>query len=54
MNPTLAELMKAADDLQDVGRKIFDTVGALWDEEERMFERAMAVLHAHIKELNQA
>lgn len=53
MNVQLADLMRAADDLQEIGRKIFDLFEPLWDEDERVFKRAMAVLHAIIREYNQ-
>lgn len=54
MNVQLADLMRAADDLQEIGRKVFDLFEPLWDEDERVFKRAMAVLHEHIREMNQS
>lgn len=54
MQVTLHDLMRAADDLQEIGRKVFDSFEPLWDEDERMFRRALAVLHQLIKEANQS
>lgn len=53
MQTTLADLMRAIDDLEHVGRKIFDSFEPLWDDEERLYKRALAVLHQHIRELTQ-
>ena len=52
MTPTLPDLMRAVDDLEHIGRKVFDTFEPLWDADEASFKRALATLHAHIKELN--
>lgn len=53
MQITLPDLMRAVDDLELIYRKVFDTMEPLWDEEEAMFRRALATLHAVIKEANQ-
>lgn len=53
MRVQLADLMRAIDDLEHVGRKVFDSFEPLWDEEERLYKRALAVLHKHLRELNQ-
>lgn len=53
MRVTLADLMRAVDDLEHIGRKVFDNFEPLWDEEERLYKRALAVLHEHLRELNQ-
>lgn len=53
MKPEIADLMRAIDDLETLYRKVFDAFEPLWDEDERTMRRALAVLHAWIKELNQ-
>lgn len=53
MKVALADLMRAVDDLQHICRKVFDDFGPLWDDDERNMKRALAVLHEHIRELNQ-
>lgn len=45
--------MRAVDDLETIKRKVFETMEPLWDEDERMFKRALATLHAIIREANQ-
>lgn len=54
MQVQLADLMRAIDDLEHIGRKIFDSFEPLWDDEERLFKRALAVLHQHVRELSQS
>lgn len=53
MRVQLADLMRAIDDLEHVARKVFDVMEPLWDEDERLFKRALAVLHQHIREISQ-
>ena len=53
MKVDLTDLMRAVDDLEDIGRKIFDRFEPLWDDEENRYKRALAVLHALIREANQ-
>lgn len=53
MSPSLPDLMKAVDDIEQIRRKVFDTFEPLWDRDELMMTRAMAILHAHVRELNQ-
>lgn len=53
MKIEIADLMRALDDLEHIGRKVFDVMEPLWDEDERTFKRALAVLHEHIRELSQ-
>lgn len=52
MTPTLPDLMKALDDLEHIGRKVFQDFTPIWDEDEHTFKRAMAMLHAYVRELN--
>lgn len=54
MTPTLPDLMKALDDLEHVYRKVFQEFSPLWDEDEHTMRRALAMLHAHVRELNQS
>lgn len=49
----LIDLMRAVDDLEVIRRKVFDLFEPLWDEDEHMMTRAMATLHALVKEYNQ-
>lgn len=53
MQTTITDLMRAIDDLEHIGRKVFDVMEPLWDEDERLYKRALAVLHQHIRELSQ-
>ena len=53
MQVQLADLMRAIDDLEHVVRRVFDGFEPMWDEDERLAKRALAVLHAYIRELNQ-
>lgn len=52
MKITLADVMRAVDDLEILGRKIFDDIAPLWDEDERSFKRALAILRAMVDERN--
>lgn len=49
----LADLMRAVDDLEALKRKVFDDFTPLWDADEDMMKRALAVLHALVREYNQ-
>lgn len=53
MQITLPDLMRAVDDLEHLYRKVFENFEPLWDADEARFKRALAVLHAVIKEANQ-
>lgn len=52
MRVQLTDLMRAVDDLETLKRKIFDDFTPLWDEDERIMQRALAVLHELIREMN--
>lgn len=49
----LTDLMRAVDDLEVIKRKVFDAFEPLWDADEHMFIRALAVLHELIRQANQ-
>lgn len=53
MKIDLPDLMRAVDDLELIRLKVFDNFEPLWDQDEAMMKRALAVLHEHIRELNQ-
>lgn len=53
MQVQLADLMRAINDLEYVVRRVFDGFEPLWDEDERLAKRALAVLHAYMREINQ-
>lgn len=53
MRVQLTDLMRAIDDIEHVSRKIFDDFLPLYDNDERIMKCALAVLHEHIRELNQ-
>lgn len=52
MTPTLPDLMRAIDDLELICKKVFDVFEPLYDHDEHNMKRALAILHAHIRELN--
>lgn len=52
MQIAIADLMRAIDDLEHVVRRVFDGFEPMWDEDERLAKRALAVLHAYVREIN--
>jgi len=52
MSPTVPDLMRAVDDLEEIFRKVFDAFEPLYDADEHTMRRALAVLHAYLKAAN--
>ena len=53
MTPTLPELMNATDELAHFLRQVIDDFSPIWPEDEHRARRAMAVLHAHVRKLQE-
>jgi len=53
MNPTLADMMKAIDDLEHVYQDVFESYAPLYTDQPQRMRRALAVLHAWVKQAQQ-
>lgn len=53
MTIQLTELISAVDVLEQIGRKIFDTMEPLWDQDEQDLKLALAVLRRLVREMNE-
>lgn len=53
MIPTLPDVMNALDELEILFRNIFEDFKPLYDTDQHTMRRALAVLHAYVREQNQ-
>lgn len=52
MKLELADLIAAVNELESIGRKVFDEFLPLWDQDEAVYRHALAVLRAYLEEVS--
>lgn len=54
MTVELTDLIAAVNELESIGRKVFDEFLPLWDQDEAVYRHALAVLRAYLEEVSQS